>query len=83
MLSVKPPRLDQRAVAGLSDDELRRLLKACDGSDLSDKRDKAMVTLFAETGLRASELLGLTVADLDLSTSTAVVRRGKGGKGRR
>ena len=40
-----------------------------------------MVTLFAETGLRASELLGLTIADLDLSTTTAHVRRGKGGKG--
>ena len=53
------------------------------GNDLRDKRDKAIVTLFAETGLRASELLGLTVGDLDLSTDTAHVRRGKGGKGRR
>ena len=79
----EPPRLDQKAVAGLSDDELRRLLKACEGNDLRDKRDKAMVMLFAETGLRASELLGLTVGDLDLSTSTAHVVRGKGGKGRR
>ena len=26
-----------------------------------DKRDKALVVLFAETGMRASELLGLTV----------------------
>ena len=83
VISVKPPRLDQRAVAGLSDDELRRLPKACEGSDLRDKRDKAMVTLFAETGLRASELLGLSVKDLDLSTCTAHVVRGKGGKGRR
>jgi integrase len=82
VLSVKPPRLDQKAVAGLSDDELRRLLKACEGSDLRDKRDKAIVTLFAETGMRASELLGLTVGDLDLSTTTAHVVRGKGGAGR-
>jgi integrase/recombinase XerD len=83
ILAVKPPRLDQKAVAGLSDDELRRLLKACEGNDIRDKRDKAMVTLFTETGLRASELLGLTIGDLDLSTTTAHVRRGKGGKGRR
>lgn len=83
VLSVKPPRLDQRAIDGVSDDELRRLLKACDGADLRDKRDKAMVVLFAETGLRASELLGLTIADIDLPTCTAHVVRGKGGKGRR
>ena len=73
VLSVKPPRLDQKAVAGLSDDELRRLLKACDGADIRDKRDKAMVTLFTETGLRASELLGLTIGDVDLCTTTAHV----------
>ena len=83
VLAVKPPRLDQKAVAGLSEDELRRLVKACDGADLRDKRDKAIVVLFAETGLRASELLGLTIGDLDLSTDTAHVVRGKGGKGRR
>ena len=83
VLSVRPPRLDQRAVAGLSEDELRRLLKACEGNDLRDKRDRAMVTLFTETGMRASELLGLTVGDLDLSTDTAHIVRGKGGKGRR
>ena len=34
VLSVKAPKLDQKAVAGLSDDELRALLKACDGTDL-------------------------------------------------
>ena len=83
VLSVKAPKLDCKAVAALSDDELRRLLKACEGSDLRDKRDKGMVLLFAETGLRASELLGLTIADIDLSTTTAHVVRGKGGKGRR
>jgi integrase/recombinase XerD len=80
--SVRPPRQDQKAVAGLSDDERHRLLKACEGSDLRDKRDKAMVLMFAETGMRASELLGLTVGDVDLSTETAHIVRGKGGKGR-
>ncbi|WP_319436189.1 tyrosine-type recombinase/integrase [Mycobacterium sp. RTGN5] len=83
VLAITPPKLDQKAVASVSDDELRSLLKACAGADLRDKRDKAMVTLFAETGLRASELLNLTIADLDLPTTTAHVVRGKGGKGRR
>lgn len=83
ILAIKPPKLDQRAVDGLSEDELRRLLKACVGNDIRDKRDRAMVLLFAETGMRASELLGLTIGDVDLSTDTAHVRRGKGGKGRR
>ena len=41
VLSVKGPKMDQAAVAALSDDELRALIKACEGSDLRDKRDKA------------------------------------------
>ena len=54
------------------------LLKACGGADLRDKRDKAMVVLFAETGMRASELFGLTVDDLDLSTGRSARRPWQG-----
>ena len=36
----------------------------------------------AETGMRAGELLDLTVGDVDLVRGIAAVRRGKGGKGR-
>lgn len=35
-----------------------------------------------ETGARAGEVVGMAVADVDLTAGTAVVRRGKGGKGR-
>jgi integrase len=49
---------------------------------LIDRRDEAVVRLMAETGLRAGEVLGLQVADVDLQQGRAVVRRGKGGKGR-
>jgi integrase/recombinase XerD len=83
ILAVKPPRLDQAAVPDLSEAEVRRLLKACDGTELRDKRDKAMLVLFAETGLRAAELLALDIRDIDLDGCVVDVRRGKGGKGRR
>ena len=39
--------------------------------------------LMAETGVRAGELIAMTVADLDLDRGAAVVRKGKGGKQRR
>ena len=50
----------------LTDDELRRLIKACAGKELRDRRDEAIVRLMAETGMRAGEVVGLTVADVDL-----------------
>ena len=38
--------------------------------------------LMAETGMRAGELTGLLVDDVDLIRGLVTVRRGKGGKGR-
>jgi integrase len=35
-----------------------------------------------ETGARAGEVVEMTLEDLDLAAGTAVIRRGKGGKGR-
>jgi integrase/recombinase XerD len=83
VLAVKAPKMDQRSVPDLSEDELARLLKACGGAQLRDKRDRAMLILLAETGLRAAELLDLQVGDIDIIGCTVHVVRGKGGKGRR
>lgn len=83
VLTLRALKLDQRAVPSLSDDEIRRLVKACDGPAMRDRRDKAMLILFAETGLRAAELLNLDVSDIDLIGCVLLVRRGKGGRGRR
>lgn len=82
LLNVKPPKLDAKVVDALSDDQLRRLIKACEGKRLIDRRDEAIVRLMAETGLRAGELIGMQVGDVDFQAGRAVVRRGKGGKGR-
>jgi site-specific recombinase XerD len=82
LIGLKPPKLDTKVTASLSDDELRALIKACGGKDFRARRDEAILRLMAETGLRAGEVLALTVADLDAVKGMAVVRRGKGGKGR-
>jgi site-specific recombinase XerD len=82
IVSVKQPKLDTQVVKELSDDELRGLIKACQGRGFTDRRDEAIVRLMAETGLRAGEMIGLTVDDVDLGRGLAIVTRGKGGKGR-
>lgn len=81
--AIAPPKLSQAPVADLSDGEIRRMLKACAGSGLRDKRDAAMLVLLTETGLRAGELLALDIADIDLDDCLLLVRKGKGGKSRR
>ncbi|MFF4086368.1 tyrosine-type recombinase/integrase [Streptomyces nigra] len=82
LLTLKPPKLDHKVVQELDDDQLRALIKACKGKDLRDRRDEAIVRLMAETGARAGEIVGMRVTDIDLKRGAAIVRRGKGGKGR-
>lgn len=79
---LKAPKLDAKVTESLTDAELRLLIKACGGKEFRDRRDEAIVRLMAETGMRAGELIGLKVADIDLNHGLATVRRGKGGKGR-
>jgi len=82
LLSSKPPKLDVKVTPSLTEDQLKALLKACAGPDLRDRRDEAVVRLMLESGMRAGEVVGLGVADIDLPRGLATVRRGKGGKGR-
>lgn len=88
-LGVKAPKLDSKVIEPLSDDELRALLRACappkgatPAETLRHRRDEAILRFMLETGTRAGEVVALGVDDVDLVAGTAVVRRGKGGKGR-
>src|SRR6266508_20417 len=82
LAGMKPPQLDEKVTPVLGPDQLKALLAACQGKDLRDRRDEALVRLLTETGLRAGEVIALQTNDVDLGTGTLLVARGKGGKGR-
>ncbi|HJT95179.1 MAG TPA: tyrosine-type recombinase/integrase, partial [Mycobacterium sp.] len=82
VLSVRAPKLDDKAVPDLSPAEVKAMLKACIGKGFRDKRDNALLLLLTETGLRGGECLALNVEDVNLKTCSLLVRRGKGAKGR-
>ena len=63
--------------AVLSDAEVRDLLAAFDQGKASEKRDLAMALCMLDLGLRAGEVAGLTVEDLDPHAMTVLVRRTK------
>lgn len=76
---MRPPTVPDVPVPVLSDDEVRALLKACDGKSHEARRDTAIVRFLLDTGVRASEIAGLTLDDLDFESDVAMVM----GKGRR
>jgi site-specific recombinase XerD len=82
VLAIPTKRHDQALVTFLTDPELQALLDAPDQATWIGRRDHALVLLAAQTGLRASELIGLTCADLRLGTGAHVNCIGKGRKQR-
>ncbi len=65
----------------LTEEEVKRLLDQPDEKTIRGLRDKAMLELLYATGLRVSELMALTLKDLNLEQGY-VISRGKGGKER-
>jgi integrase/recombinase XerC len=75
------PKRDQKIPAHLSVDEMNRLLETPDRSTPLGRRDQAILELFYASGLRLSELVGLDLDDLNLSSRVVRVL-GKGRKQR-
>jgi integrase/recombinase XerC len=79
-LDVRAPKLKKRLPATLDADQMARLL-AFRVDDSLSARDKAIMELFYSSGLRLSELAGLTLGKVDLADRTVSVL-GKGSKAR-
>ena len=79
MAKMTPPAVPDEPPPVLTDEQLRKLLRACEGTGFAERRDLAIVRLLMDTGMRLAELAHLRIEDLDLETDVAVVL----GKGRR
>jgi site-specific recombinase XerD len=79
MAKMRPPSLPEVPVPIVGEDDLKRLLKGCDGREFAQRRDAAMLRLFLDSGMRCAEMAGLRVEDVDFETETALVI----GKGKR
>jgi integrase/recombinase XerD len=80
VLAMPNKRYVRRPVAFLNDAEVAALLAAPDLSKWSGRRDRAMLLLAVQTGLRATELLSLRCEDIVLGPAAYVQCQGKGRK---
>lgn len=83
VLAIPEKRTETNLVTYLDEEEVTALLAACDQRRWSGRRDHAMFALTIQTGLRISELVGLTCADVHLGRGANVHTLGKGRKERR
>jgi integrase/recombinase XerD len=78
---VQVPRVPQGLPKALTEDEVTALIEAASGTDAMARRDRAILEVLYGAGLRISELVGLSLADLDLDDALLRVL-GKGDKER-
>ena len=78
VLAVPHKRTDQRLVSFLTRPETDALLAAPDRDSWLGRRDRTLLTLATQTGLRVSELTGLCRRDVNLAAGPAVRCLGKG-----
>ena len=79
MARLRPPHIPEAPPAVLREEQIRALLRACEGHAFEERRDAAIIRLLIDTGMRRGELVGLRLDDVDFDHNTAVVL----GKGRR
>ena len=82
MLAIPRKRAEKRTVTFLTPVETQALLDAPSRSTWAGRRDHALLLTAVQTGLRISELLGLTRAETQLGTGAHVRTIGKGRKER-
>ena len=70
------PKVRQKQLPFLNAEQVKQVLSVC------DLREKAIILLFVDSGLRRQELVNLNIDDIDVDTGIVRVRQGKGKKNR-
>jgi len=83
---IRVPKKIYKIPSVMSKYEVDLIIRSVDFAPLrcrkNNIRDKLVLSLLYYTGIRKSELLNLNWTDINLSKSTLIIRRGKGGKDR-
>ena len=83
VLAIPAKRFERSLVTWLTDEEVDVLVGCCDRTNWTGRRDHTLLVLAVQTGLRISELVGLTCGDIVIGTGANVHCVGKGRKERR
>ena len=82
VLAIPAKRSGKQLISFLTGPEIDALLAACDLSRWEGRRDRALLLVAVQTGLRVSELTGLNCGDVTLGTGASIRCLGKGRKNR-
>lgn len=81
MKKVAPPKINTDPLPGVTPLQVQALITACPRGKIGE-RDKAIIFVLFDTGIRKAELTKLNFGDVDLRTGALQIRAGKGNKDR-
>jgi len=81
VLSLSSPKQEKHLPSFLTEEEMTKLVEAPRGKDDRSFRDRAILETFYSTGMRISELVGLSLDDVDF-IAAVIKAKGKGKKER-
>jgi site-specific recombinase XerD len=73
MTGMKPPKIAEKLVPVIEDQEWNAIVGTCSGKTFLDIRDKAIFEFFRASGARLAEVTNLRVTDVDLGLLSAIV----------
>ena len=77
MARLRPPHVPDKPVPVFADGDLPQLERACAGRSFQQRRDAAVIAVFAATGIRLSELAGIRYAPMTRGAPTSTCGTGR------
>ncbi len=80
MARMPTPKFAETLKTPISDDDFAALLKTVSGPDFIDRRNRAILLLTYDSGVRVAGIAGLDVTDIDIVHNEVTVKVAKGNK---
>ena len=79
---VRAPKVALEPLEPITKEHIQALLSVCKPNTFMGARDRSIILTLADSGVRASELIGMDLSDLDPISGSIIIRHGKGNKSR-
>ncbi len=79
--NIKPPKLDYKIIETFTAEDIKKMMDACSPQRFTGVRNKAIILVLLDSGIRSAEMINLSVNDIDYRLGIIKVK-GKGGKER-
>jgi site-specific recombinase XerD len=82
MTKIPVPKAETKIIATFSNGQIQALLNQCSSSNRNNIRNKLIIILLMDCGLRVSELVNIEMDDINVEEGIIKIRKAKGSKER-